>query len=315
MPLIRRLLATLIALLGVLTTVFIAVRAVPGDPVDVLLGERASSDDRARLRHAMRLDGNFLDQGIAYATDLADLSLGQSVAMTGHAVPVITLMRAALPATIALALMSMLVALLIALPLGTFAALYQGRFVDHVGRAVALFAVSTPVFVSAPLAVWLLAVEARWLPTPAHDASAWQAALLPAAVVGFALAGRLARLLRATFIDVMQSPLPSALFSRGLSRPRIVLLHLLPAALLPVLSVIAGQFGAMLGGALIAEKIFGRPGLGTLLLDAIAARDAPVVQGAVLLIATTYVLVHLGVDICVGLVDPRTAARADAVAQ
>lgn len=309
-----RLVGVVLSTVGLLAIVFIGVRAVPGDPAAVLLGERATEADRTALRRRMHLDGTLWQQASATLADITDGSLGTSYALRGRPIAVRALLLEVAPATIALALASLLVAVAIALPLGSLAAGCRGRLPDHLGRAAAVVAMSTPVFVSGPVALWLLAVELPLAPTPAHPPDALAELLLPAWVVGFALAGRLARLLRATLLDLVDGPLHQALRARGYGPGRIWLRHLLPNALLPVLAVLGGQLGALLGGAIVTESIFGRPGLGTLLLDAIAARDPAVVQGCVLIIAIGYAATLAVVDAVVSVADPRTRQRADQVA-
>lgn len=306
---LTRLLATFLAIAGIVLLVFVAVRAVPGDPADVLLGERATEAERATLRSHMHLEGPLWQQARGWLGSLADGSLGTSVALRGRPVAVSSLLAAVLPQTLALAAVALAWALALALPLGTFAALQAGRVGDWFGRSVALVGVAMPVFVSGPIGLLLWTVTLPWLPTAAHPPDVALDLVLPGAVVGFALAARLSRLVRATMLELLTGPLRAALEARGLPRWRVVGLHLLPNAALPLLPVAASQLGALIGGALVCEKVFGRVGVGTLLLDAIAARDGAVVQGCVLVIAVGYALVLGLVDIVVGVVDPRTRTR------
>lgn len=302
---LRRAAGTAIALAGLILVVFVTVRAVPGDPVDQLLGERATERDRAELRRQMHLDGSLLSQWIATVGDIADGSLGTSYALRGEPTDVRALIVENLPHTAALALASLLFASLLALPLGLGAAYWQDGVVDHGTRAIALIAISTPAFVTGPILLFALAVVWPLVPTPAHVASAAQALVLPSMVIGFALSGRIARLLRATAVEQLSSDYVLACRSRGLSEVRIVVRHVLPNAVLPVLTVLGLQLAALLGGALVTERIFGRPGLGTLLLDAIAARDHAVVQGCALVIGAAYVVVNGAVDVAYRQIDPR----------
>ena len=305
MPL-SRLAGVAFSVVFLLATVFVAVRIVPGDPAAVLLGERATEADRAQLRARMHLDGDLLDQAGATIGDLLDGSLGTSYALRGRPIAVRSVLAQAAPATLALALAALFCALAMAVPLGAWAAWGRGGWPDRVGRGVALVAMSTPVFVSGPLLLVLVAVELGWAPTPAHPSSVWGELALPALALGFALGARLSRLLRTTLLEQLASPLPDALRARGQSEARIWLRHLLPGAMVPMLAVIGGQLGSLLGGAIVTEKIFGRPGLGTLLLDAIAARDPAVVQGSVLCIAIAYAVTLGAVDAVVAIADPRT---------
>lgn len=305
LPLVRWLGGTALALGGIVLLVFLAVRAVPGDPVDQLLGEQATDADRAELRAQMHLDGPLHVQLGALLGDFADGSMGTSYALRGRPTPVRELLLENAPHTVALAVASLLVAALLALPLGLGAAVFRNGPLDHGARAVALVAISIPAFVSGPLALYVLAVLLPAVPTPAHEAGALQALALPACVIGFALSGRLARLLRATALEQMNADFVLAARARGLPRRRIVLRHVLPNAILPVITVLGLQLAALLGGALVTEKIFGRPGLGTLLLDGIAARDHAVVQGCVVVIGASYAAINGAVDLLYRAVDPR----------
>lgn len=302
---LTRLLGSSVSLLGVVALVFVVVRVVPGDPVDHLLGEQATDADRAALRGQMHLDGPLSTQFAGMIGDFADGSLGTSYALRGAATPVRTLIARHLPHTVALALGAVCWAILIALPLGVGAALLRDRAFDHGARLMALLAVCMPAFVSGPLALYLFAVLLHWLPTPADEVSGLRALLLPSAVIGFALSGRLARLLRATMLEQLRAEYGLAARARGISSIRIVLGHALPNAILPVLTVLGLQLAALLGGALVTEKIFGRPGIGSLLLEGIAMRDHAVVQGCVVVIGIAYMLINGGVDMIYRLVDPR----------
>ena len=294
-------------LLGLLIVVFAAVRAAPGDPVDHLLGDHATLSERAALRRQLHLDGTIAEQFVAMLGDIADGSLG-TTKLGGKLQPVRSLIADRVPSTAALALAAVLVALLIALPLGIVAALRPGGAGDQVARLSSLLAVSTPAFVSGPLALFGFAVVLRWAPTPAHPAHPLAALVVPALVIGWALSGRLARLLRASLLEVLSSDLVLALRARGVPTGRLIWLHALPNAALPVLTVMGLQLAALLGGALVTEKVFGRSGLGSLLLEAIAARDHAVVQGCVLAIGAVYLLVTGAVDALAAWMDPRLRA-------
>lgn len=300
-----RLLGIGATLLAIVTLVFITVRAVPGDPVDHLLGDQATEADRATLRHRMHLDGTLPQQYLAMLGDLTDGTLGTSHAVGGRDTHVATLVADRLPHTIALAFAALLAAVLMALPLGIGAALQRDRLVDHAARTWALLAVSMPAFVSGPLALFAFAVWLPWAPTPADAAGPVAGLVLPAIVLGFALSGRLSRLLRGSMIEALSSDFVLAARARGLPEARILFCHALANAALPVITVLGLQLAALLSGALVTEKVFGRPGLGTLLLEGIASRDYPVVQGCVLVIGATYVVIDALVDALVRWLDPR----------
>lgn len=294
---------------GLVVLVFAAVRVAPGDPVDHLLGDQATAAERAELHRRMHLDGPLHHQFGAVVADIADGTLGTSWAVSGRPTAVRDLVIDRLPSTVALAFAALLAAIAIALPLGIAGAVWHGGWPDHGARAVAMVAVSSPAFVTGPLALVVFAVWLRWAPTPAHDAGALANLVLPAAVIGFALSGRLARLLRASLIEALASDMALAWRARGASATRVLWRHALPNALLPVLTLLGLQLAALLGGALVTEKVFGRKGLGTLLLDGIATRDHAVVQGCVLVIALAYLATAAASEALARRLDPRLATQ------
>ncbi len=289
--------------LGVVTLVFLLVHLIPGDPIDVMLGDQASPEDRAQLRQTLRLDRPLGEQYVAFLGDVADGSLGHSFRRRTEEVS--GLIAGVLPHTLLLAIASVLVAWVLALPLGAVAALKQGTVWDRSSSAFALMGLAIPNIWLGPLLVLFFGVQLRWFPLPGDDPTRPEALVLPALTVGTALTAILARQTRAALVDVLQEQYVLAAQARGLSAARVLFKHALRNALLPVMTVGAAQFGAVLSGTVITERIFERPGLGTLLLDALFARDIPVVQGCVLVVAVFYVLVNLAVDLLYGAVDPR----------
>ncbi len=309
-PLFRRSVRNLAMILGLIALVFCAVRLAPGDPVDHLLGEQATVAERAALRHRLHLDGPLHRQFGQMVVEIADGTLGTSYAVAGQPVAVSALIWKRFPSTAALALTALAIAVTLALPLGIAGARHANRWPDHMGRLTALFAVSTPAFVSGPLALLVFAVALRWAPTPAHEASELASLALPAAVIGFALSGRLARLLRASLLETLASDMALAWRARGASERRVLWRHALPNAILPVLTLLGLQLAALLGGALVTEKVFGRKGLGTLLLDGVATRDYAVVQGCVLVIAALYIVASAVTQWTARRLDPRLSLPA-----
>ncbi|MFW6050454.1 MAG: ABC transporter permease [Myxococcota bacterium] len=301
--LVGRLARAALTILGVVTAVFLLVRLVPGDPVDAILGDQASPEDRAALRSTLRLDRPLPSQYVAFLGTVADGSLGESFRQRGVAVA--TLVTEVLPATLELAVASVLVAWLIAVPLGALAAVRRGTSWDRAATTVALLGLAIPNIWLGPLLILLFGVQLRWLPLPGDEWAGLEAIVLPAFTVGTALAAILTRQTRASMIEVLGEQYVLAARARGLSGTRVVFGHALRNALLPVLTVGAAQLGALLSGTVVAEKIFERQGLGTLFLDAFFARDIPVVQGCVLVIAAIYVGVNLVLDLVYGVVDPR----------
>jgi peptide/nickel transport system permease protein len=210
-----------------------------------------------------------------------------------------------LPFTIVLAVAALLVAWLVAVPLGTLAAARAGRGWDKIASATAVMGLAIPNIWLGPLLILAFGVKLRWLPLPGDDLAGPEAIILPAITIGTALGAVLTRQTRAAMIDVLSEQYINAARARGVPSMTLLLRHALRNALLPVMTIGAAQLGALLSGTVVTEKIFERPGLGTLFLDAFFARDIPVVQGCVLVIAVIYVGVNLVVDLAYGVVDPR----------
>jgi peptide/nickel transport system permease protein len=288
---------------AVVTLVFVLIRAVPGDPVDAMLGEQAAPEDRAAVRRALHLDESLPSQYARFLGDVFDGSLGQSFRAPDTSVR--ALIEQAFPPTFELALAALTVAWLVAIPLGVLAAARRGTMVDRVASVFALTGLALPTIWLGPLLVLLFSVKLRWLPLPGDDTEAAGALLLPATTVGLALAAGLTRQTRAAMVEVLSQPYVAAARARGVGRLRVFFQHALRNAMLPVLTLAAAQVGALLSGAVIAEKIFERPGLGTLFLEGFFARDIPVVQGVVLLVGLVYVLVNVALDLTYAIVDPR----------
>ena len=298
-----RLLRALLTIVGLVTIVFLLVRLIPGDPVEAILGDQAGPEEKAELRRALELDEPMGQQYVSFLGHVADGTLGTSFRRPDRSVW--SLMSEVLPYTIVLALAALLVAWSVAVPLGTLAAARVGRGWDKLASAAAVAGLAIPNIWLGPLLILFFGVKLRWLPLPGDDLAGPEALILPAVTVGTALAAILTRQTRASMIEVLSQQYISAARARGV-RPRALLLkHGLRNALLPVMTIGAAQLGALLSGTVVTEKIFERPGLGTLFLDAFFARDIPVVQGCVLVIAIIYVVVNLAVDLAYGVVDPR----------
>jgi ABC-type dipeptide/oligopeptide/nickel transport system permease component len=298
--LIRRFILTIPVLLGVATLVFALIHLVPGDPAVSMLGEGATADEVAALRTKLGLDRPLLEQYGAFLKALVKGDLGTSFR---YNTPVAREIAARIPNTATLALAAMLVALTIALPLGILAAVYRGTFVDHAAMTVSLAGISIPNFWLGPLLAILFAIRLGWLPvsgtgSPAH-------LVLPALTLGAALAAILARMTRASVLEELRELYVLAGRARGLSRARVILRHALRNSLIPIVTIVGLQLGAVLTGTIITETIFAWPGLGRLLIQAIGFRDYPLVQGCILLIAVTYVAMNLITDIAYGVLDPR----------
>jgi peptide/nickel transport system permease protein len=288
---------------GVVTLVFLLVHLIPGDPVDAILGDQAAPEDRAALRVALRLDRPLPEQYLAFTADVFDGSLGHSFRLRG--MPVADLVFDALPHTMLLAAASMLLALAVALPLGALAAVRRGTLWDRAASTLAILGIAIPHIWLGPLLVLAFGVTLRLVPLPGDDPTEPLALILPAMTVGTALIAILTRQTRAALIEVLGELYITAARARGVSPFGVLFNHALRNALLPVMTVAAAQLSGLLSGTVIAEKIFERPGLGSLFLQAFFDRDIPVVQGCVLVVALIYVAINLLVDLLYGLVDPR----------
>lgn len=298
--LVRRLLLTIPVLLGVATLVFALIHLVPGDPAQAMLGEGASQEEIQRLRTSLGLDRPLLTQYTGFLGGLVRGDLGTSFR---YNTPVTQQIMSRLGNTAKLALAAMLVAILFAVPLGIIAAVFRGRAPDHVAMTLALVGISMPNFWLGPLLAILFAVYLGWLPVSGTGSLAHL--VLPAATLGAALSAILARMTRASLLEELRELYVLAARARGLSGARAVLRHAFRNSLIPVVTIIGLQFGAVLTGTIITETIFAWPGLGRLLIQAINFRDYPLVQGCILFIAVTYVLMNLLTDLTYGLLDPR----------
>ncbi len=297
---VPKLASALAVALGVASLVFLLLHLVPGDPVEVMLGDYAGAADRAALRARLGLDLPLLEQWLRFLAGLARGDLGASL-HSGDTVR--ALLARHFAATALLALAALTVALALGLPLGALAALHAGRRLDGLASAFAVLGMSLPSFVLGPLLLILFAARLRWFPIGGAESAA--SLVLPALTLGLGLAAVLARMTRAALLDVLQQPFVLAARARGLGGAAVLLRHAARNAALPVVTVLGLQFGALLGGAVVTETVFDWPGVGQLLIEAIQRRDYPVVQGAVLLIALCYIGVNALVELLYAWLDPR----------
>lgn len=298
-----RLLRALLTVVGLVTIVFLLVRLIPGDPVEAILGDQAAPEEKAELRRSLNLDRPIGEQYLSFVGEMLDGTMGTSFRRPDRSVW--SLMREVFPYTLVLALAAWLVAWLVAIPLGTVAAARAGRAWDKIASTVAVAGLAIPNIWLGPLLILAFGVKLRWLPLPGDDLAGPEALILPAITIGTAFAAVLTRQTRAAMIEVLSQQYITAARARGVSSFVLLLRHALRNALLPVMTIGAAQLGALLSGTVVTEKIFERPGLGTLFLESFFARDIPVVQGCVLVIAVIYVGVNLIVDLAYGWVDPR----------
>ena len=296
----RRLLLSIPVLVGVATLVFLLIHLVPGDPAQSMLGEGAAPQEVAALRSKLGLDLPLPVQFGRFISGLVRGDLGTSL-RTGE--PVAASIASRMPATAELALAAMVVALLIAVPLGVAAAVWKGTLVDQAAMTFALAGISIPNFWLGPMMAILFAIELGWLPVSGRGTLAHL--VLPSVTLGAALSAILARMTRASLLDELHQLYVLASRARGASRARAIWCHAFRNSLVPVVTIVGLQFGSLLTGAIITETIFSWPGVGRLLIQSINFRDYPMVQGCILLIAITYVMVNLVTDLVYGWLDPR----------
>ena len=301
--LIRRLFTSFIVIFGVVTLVFGALRLAPGDPVESILGEDSTQVDKEKMRECLRLDKSLPEQYLLFWGDVANGTFGELCNERG--VTVADKLEANLPSTIELALASMLVAILIAFPLGIAASLRPYSWIDNTSAVVALLGISIPNFWLGPMLLILFSLTLKALPNPGSNTYEMTALILPAITLGSALSAKLTRMLRSSMLEVLNQDFVRTARAKGLRERTVILKHALRNALIPVTTILGMQLGALLTGALIVEKVFARAGLGMLLLDGIEQRNYLIVQGCVLLIAFIYVLVNVITDVIYGLIDPR----------
>ena len=296
----------MIGLLGVLCLVFLLIHVIPGDPVEVMLGESAQPTDKETLRHALGLDLPLHQQWWIYFKGLLHLDFGTSL-FSGRAI--VDLLVERIPATLYLSLASLLVAIALALPLGLLAAVRQHTPLDYGAMGFALFGMSIPNFWMGPLLILVGALWLGWFPVSGQEG--WNSVVLPALTLGTAMAAILARMIRSSVLEVLGEDFMRTARAKGLSSTRAVMLHALPNSLLPILTLLGLQLGGLLGGAVITETVFAWPGLGLLMIEAIQQRDYPVVQAAVLCISVTYIVVNLLTDLLYAWLDPRIQFKTD----
>ena len=326
---LERFLAALPVLLGVLVIVFLAMRLLPGDPVEIMLADTAVSEREIQiLRDQLHLDEPILTQFWLFTSGILQGDLGISVA---RGRPVADMLRATLPATIELTLATVILGILIAVPVGVISALKAGSLLDRAVMSMALLGVSMPAFWFGLLLILLFSVQLGWLPTSgripgrldietvtgfllvdtllAGDVSAFFTAIkhliLPSLTLGVVFAAIIARVVRSSMLDVLRMEYITAARARGVPELLVIIRHGLRNALIPAVTVAGLEIGSLLGGNMIVETVFGWPGVGRLAVSSIFARDYVVVQVVVMLYAATYVLANLVVDLVYTYLNPR----------
>jgi ABC-type dipeptide/oligopeptide/nickel transport system permease component len=295
-----RILLALPALWLILTMVFLLAHIVPGDPAEQILGEGARAEDIVALRHTLGLDQPIAVQYGKYFSNVLRGNLGVSFRFQQ---PVTQVILDHYPATLELAIVALIVCAAISIPGGMLAAARRGTRADHAVGVLTLLGLSMPNFALGPLLILLFSVKIGWLPVSGRGGVAHL--VLPAITLGAALAAILARMVRAAVMEELASDYVRTARAKGLTEWAVLWRHAFRNALIPTLTIIGLQFGTLLAGAIITETIFSWPGIGRLTVQAIESRDFPLLQGCILLIAVTYVVVNLATDFVYALVDPR----------
>jgi peptide/nickel transport system permease protein len=297
---LQRFLMTLPALWLVLTLVFLMIHIVPGDPVEQMLGEGAAPGELAQLRHSLGLDLSLPVQYGHYLSQLAHGDLGHSLKFQA---PVRRIIFERYPATLQLALLALLVCAAIAVPAGVLAAHRRGTAADRAVGVFTLFGLAIPNFALGPLLILLFSIELGLFPVSGRGGPAYY--ILPAATLGAALAAILTRMVRGSMQEELSSDYVRTARAKGLSTGAVLFRHAFRNALIPIITILGLQFGTLLAGAIVTETIFSWPGIGRLTVQAISSRDYPLLQGCILVIAVSYVVVNLLTDLLYTLIDPR----------
>jgi len=297
---LRRLAVVIPTVIGAVTLVFFFLHLIPGDPVEVMLGETAQQADKERLRQELGLNQPL---HVQYGRFMAGMVQGDLGGSYFYRRPVVQVIAERVPATVELALAAFLVAGLIAIPLGIIAALREGTAVDNAAVLFSLVGVSLPNFWLGPLLIILFSIKLGWFPVSGKAGLA--SLVLPAITLGAAFAAILSRMTRASLLERLGEDYLMVARAKGLPEWKVILKHALRNALIPIITVMGLQIGALLSGAIITENVFSWPGIGTLLINAIEARDYPLVQGCILFISLSYVFINLLTDLFYGWADPR----------
>jgi peptide/nickel transport system permease protein len=302
---IKRLLMIIPVLIGVTFVIYAIMSLTPGDAAMRILGEGARTEDLMRLREEMGLNDPFYVQYFRYMYNLiVNQDLGRSY-ITRR--PVYNEIIIRLPNTIKLAFAGTIVSLVVGVPLGVISAAKRNTIVDNIAMFFAMIGVSMPIFWQGILLLLLFSVTLRWLPSSGF--STWQQMLLPSLTLGTGSAAIIARMTRSSMLEVLKQNYVRTAESKGLSQFIVIMKHAFRNALIPIVTIVGLQFGALLGGAVLTETIFSINGVGRLMVDSIRSKDLMMVQGSVMMIASAFVLVNLGVDILYAFIDPRIRAQ------
>jgi ABC-type dipeptide/oligopeptide/nickel transport system permease component len=301
----QRLLQAIPVLIGISVLSFSMLHLVPGDPVQIFAGDKPLTPERAEvLRHEYGLDRPLVVQYLDYASHAVRGDLGVGLRSQR---PVLDTILQVLPGTLQLTLAAVAMAAVLGISLGILAAVLHGSWLDTAVMAVAMLGISTPIFYSSLLLILFFSFTLAWL--PATGQGGLEHLVMPAMALGLSSAAVLARLVRSSMLEVLGQEYVTTARAKGLAPSLVVVRHALKNALIPTVTMLGLQLGALLGGAVVTETIFSRPGLGRLAVEGILSRDFPLVQGTVLFAAATYVVVNLVVDVSYAVIDPRIRYR------
>ena len=318
---IKRLLYAIPVALGVLIFVFLLLHLMPGDPATALLGPDATVEDVERVQEQLGLNKNIFVQLFIYMKQLITGDFGTSII---YKTPVVDMIKTAFPATLELAIMGMLIALIISIPLGILSAVKQNSWIDNISMFLAQLGISMPVFWMGLLMILLFSVNLNWLPSfgrgmPILKAIVYGFAnwdfselvlslkkiLMPSFALGIMGAAMISRMIRSTMLEVLDMDYIRTAYAKGTKKMKVILKHAFRNALPPVITIVALQFGALLGGSIVTESVFSWPGIGQIIVTAILNRDYPVVQASVFLIAILFVVINLIVDLLYAVINPK----------
>jgi len=297
---LKRILALIPVGVGVVTIVALLIHAVPGDPVDTLLGEFATFNEKNSLRIQLGLHQPIYKQLLNYFYQIVHGDLGRSLIYNR---PVIELIKERVPATVELAFLALLVSITISIPLGIISALNKDKLFDITAMSFALIGVAIPNLWLGPMLILFFSIKLGWLPV--SERGNLLSYILPSTTMGTALAAILSRMTRNSVLDSLKEDYVRTARAKGLSETTVLFKHVLKNASLPLVTIVGLQFGVLLTGAVVTERIFDWPGLGTLILDGLGNRDYPLVQGCVLTFSMSYLIVNLLTDIMYKVLDPR----------
>ena len=297
---IKKIIFTCIVLVGAATCAFLLLHAIPGDTAEALAGPQATVEDVDNLRRAMELDQPLGKQYISYMGNLLHGDLGYSYRTNK---PVMDILKSAWPATLQLAVCSMIVAVLLGVPIGIFAAIHRGKAGDTIAMRAAFLGVSMPSFWLALLLIIEFSVNHNWFPFYGREGIS--SFVLPSLTLGLGVAANIARLTRTSMLEVLGQDYIRTAKGKGVKSGKIIWVHALRNAAVPVVTIIGLQFGVLLGGQVVTETVFSWPGIGRMIVDALNTRDLQIVQGGILILAATFTIINLITDLVYALLDPR----------